>query len=53
MKSYSIKVHLSEEDLHYLQRGESFNWTWTAEEDDNVMINIKLFQAEEGFDEED
>jgi hypothetical protein len=53
MKNYSIKVNLTEEDLYDLQRDKSFNWHWPTEEDDNVVININLFKAEEDFDEED
>ena len=44
---YSIKVNLSEEDIYDLQRGREFNWNWNAEEDDNVIIKINLFQGEE------
>ena len=54
MKKYSIDVNLSRTDIEELfyYEDKEFNWSWITNEDDNVQINIKLFQ-EEDFDEED
>ena len=52
-KAYRIKVNLTEEDLYRLQRGEDFHWSWNTEEDENVIINIHLFQAEEDFGDDE
>ena len=52
-KMYSIRVNLTEQDLYQLQNGEAFDWNWPTEEDDDILINIHLFHAEEDFDDEE
>ena len=53
IKYYNIKVNVSDEDLHQLQNGEYFNWNWATEEDENVIIKLHLFKAEEDFGDEE
>ena len=54
MKKYSIDVNLSRTDIEELfyDADKEFNWSWVTKEDDNVHIDIKLFQ-EEDLEEED
>ena len=54
MKKYSIDVNLSRTDIEELfyDADKEFNWSWVTKEDDNVHIDIKLFQ-EEDFEEVD
>ena len=54
MKKYSIDVNLSRTDIEelYWDEDKEFNWSWVTKEDDNVHIDIKLFQ-EEDLEEED
>ena len=47
MKEYSIDVNLTEEDLYDLENGGEFNWSLTANENENVKIKIHLFKSEE------
>ena len=51
MKEYSIDVNLTEEDLYDLQRDKQFKWTWTANEDEQVIIKLHLFKAEESWED--
>ena len=53
MKYYNIKVNMSEEDLYDIGRGHTFIWNWPTEEDENVIIIIKLFKGEDDLDEEE
>ena len=53
IKYYNIEVNVSDEDLYQLQNGEYFNWNWTTEEDENVIIKLHLFKAEEDFGDEE
>ena len=46
-KYYNIAVNLTDEDLYELQQGREFNWNWNTEEDNNVIIKIKLFNGDE------
>ena len=42
-KKYTIKVSLSEEDIYQLQSGDLyFNWSYEAEEDKTVTVNVIL-----------
>ena len=49
MKKYSIDVNLSRTDIEelYWDEDKEFNWSWVTKEDDNVHIDIKLFQEED------
>ena len=49
MKKYSIDVNLSRTDIEELfyDADKEFNWSWVTKEDDNVHIDIKLFQEED------
>jgi len=51
MKEYSIDVNLTEEDLSDLQRDSEFNWNWTTNEDEKVVIKIHLFKGEEVWED--
>tara|TARA_R100000781_G_C4021401_1_gene107281 strand:- start:390 stop:548 length:159 start_codon:yes stop_codon:yes gene_type:complete len=42
-KKYTIKVSLSEEDMHQLQSGDIyFKWTYQTEEDETVAVDVVL-----------
>ena len=47
-KKYSIKVHLTDQDLYQLESGELyFDWSFPAEEDENVIINVRVTAGED------
>ena len=42
-KQYSIKVTLTDEDIHQLNSGDLyFNWSFETEEDNTVTVNVLL-----------
>ena len=45
---YSIKVNLTEQDLHQLQGGELyFDWSFPTEGDKDVIVNVMLTTGED------
>ena len=45
---YSIKVNLTDQDLYQLESGELyFDWSFPAEEDENVIINVRVTAGED------
>ena len=47
-KKYSIKVNLTDQDLYQLESGELyFDWSFPAEEDENVIINVRVTTGED------
>ena len=44
---YSCNVNLTDSDLYELQRGKVFEWSWTPNEDEDVIIKLKLFNGDD------
>ena len=44
---YSCDVNLTDSDLDELRRGKIFEWSWTPNEDEDVIIKLKLFNGDE------
>ena len=44
---YSCDVNLTDEDLYELQNGKVFEWSWTPNEDEDVIIKLKLFNGDD------
>ena len=47
MKKYSISVDITENDLRDLLSGDTFEWTFTTKEDDNVSIDVHLHNPDD------
>lgn len=43
---YNITVPVSEDDAHSIVEGEEFSWLFTAKEDDNTHIRVKMIEQE-------
>ena len=43
---YNITVPVSEDDAHRILEGEEFSWLFTAKEDDNTHIRVKMIEQE-------
>jgi len=50
-KEYSIRVSITEKELHELWEGKSFMWYIPVNEDENITINTEIVCREE-LDEE-
>ena len=44
---YTCDVNLTDSDLYELQRGKVFEWSWTPNEDEDVIIKLKLFNGDD------
>ena len=41
---YNITVPVSEDDAHRILEGEEFSWLFTAKEDDNTRIRVRVME---------
>lgn len=53
MKTYKIRIGISQEDAEELMSGRTFNWTYPDEENPDVQIKVQLVGEEDDMEDDE